>query len=54
MWCDAGGFGKVYAGHWRRQPVAIKVVAQHAPLDGSLLAEFHREVRAQLLSRGVT
>jgi len=39
-----GGFGKVYAGHWRRQPVAIKVVAQHAPLDGSLLAEFHREV----------
>ncbi len=36
----------MYAGQWRRQAVAIKVVAQNAPLDGSLLAEFHREVRA--------
>lgn len=34
----------MYAGQWRRHPVAIKVVAQSAPLDGSLLAEFHREV----------
>lgn len=40
----AGGFGKVYAGEWHDEAVAIKLVSQNGPLVRSLLMEFQREV----------
>lgn len=39
-----GGFGKVYYGLWRGQPVAIKVAALQGSEKAEVLQEFHREV----------
>lgn len=46
----AGGFGKVYAGEWHDEAVAIKLVSQFGPLVRSLLLEFQREVHNFLSS----
>lgn len=39
-----GGFGKVYYGLWRGQPVAIKTAALQGSESSEIVQEFHREV----------